>query len=223
MRIIFDLDGTLVHSLPSLCAAANKMLRTYGEERSVPVIDYVQFVGHGMVRQVEAVLAHLELNEIPLAAAVAEFKRQYEADPLSYTTLYEDVTASLRTLSQAGHQLGVCTQKGQVAARAVLDGFALSPPVRALTAGDMLDVLKPDPRMIRDCAQQLGPADLSDVIYVGDSEVDAQTAEHAGVPFLLHGRGYAHGPLGRIRADAIFYSWDEVPALVAALSGDARE
>ena len=74
---------------------------------------------------------------------------------------------------------------------AILRALGLMPPIAALTGGDSLDVLKPDPRMLAHAAAQLpaGP-----VIFVGDSEVDAETAEAAGVPFLLHTEGYRHGP-----------------------------
>jgi phosphoglycolate phosphatase len=214
LRILFDLDGTLVHSVPSLCAAANRMLR--GLDRlQVDPETYVRFVGRGMVKQIEGVLEHTGGSVEDFDAVFSSFRAFYDADPLSHTTLYEDVSAALRTLSEQGHALGVCTQKAEAPARTVLDAFALAPPVTALTAGDMLSVLKPDPAMVHHCAAQLGNGPIGDVVLVGDSETDAQTAVNADIPFLLYTRGYHHGPVADIPAFARFDSWDEVPNLIA--------
>ena len=103
------------------------------------------------------------------------------------TVAFPGVREALAALAAAGHGLGVCTQKPNAPAVTILRALGLMPPIAALTGGDSLDVMKPDPRMLAHAAAQLpeGP-----VIFVGDSEVDAATAEAAGVPFLLHTEGY---------------------------------
>ena len=131
------------------------------------------------------------------------------------TVAFPGVREALAGLAAAGHGLGVCTQKPNAPAVTILRALGLMPPIAALTGGDSLDVMKPDPRMLAHAAAQLpeGP-----VIFVGDSEVDAATAEAAGVPFLLHTEGYPGGG-GGLRHHGAFADFAELPGLVARLLG----
>ena len=130
------------------------------------------------------------------------------------TAPYPDVVRILREFAAAGHGLGICTQKPDAPAIAILRALGLMPPVTAFTGGDSLDVLKPDPRMLWHAADQLpeGP-----VVYVGDSETDAATARAAGVPFVLYTEGYRHGPAADISHDAAFDDFRDLPGIVAGL------
>ena len=218
-RIIFDLDGTLVHSAPTLAAAANALLDELGRA-PLPVETCVGFVGHGAARLVERVLE--TSGGVPgggLEQQVARFRSIYEAEPVAGTTLYPDVAATLRQFEAQGHGLGVCTQKPNAPALAILRALDLMPPVTAFTGGDSLDVLKPDPRMLRHAADQLPPGP---VVYVGDSETDAATAVAAGVPFALYTEGYRHGPVSGIPHDAAFDDFRELPGIVATLLSAAK-
>jgi phosphoglycolate phosphatase len=76
-------------------------------------------------------------------------------------------------------------------------------------------MLKPDPRMFRHAADQLPPGPA---LMIGDSETDAATARAAGVPFLLHARGYRHASAEALAPDAVFEDFRELPDLVAALA-----
>lgn len=210
-RIIFDLDGTLVHSAPTLAAAGNRLLDELG--RAPLSVDAVAaHVGRGVPALVAGILA--QSGGVPdgdLAPYLARFRAIYEADPLTGTAPYSDVAATLARLAAAGHGLGVCTQKLLAPARALLEALGLMPPITALTGGDSLDVLKPDPRMFRHAADQL----LAGApVMVGDSEIDAQTARTAGVPFLLFTRGYRHCALAQIPHAARFSDYAALPGLL---------
>lgn len=211
-RLVFDLDGTLVDSAPTIAAAANALLVELGR----PPLDrdtIVGFVGHGMDRLVDRLLA--ASGGAPASgveAARARYRILYAADPLAGTEVYDGVPAALDALAAAGHGLAVCTQKPVAPARALLEGLSLMPPIAGLTGGDSVAALKPDPRLLTHAAAQLpeGP-----IVFVGDSETDAATAANAGVPFLLHLRGYRHGPLASIRRDGAFARFAELPGMVA--------
>ncbi len=213
-RVIFDLDGTLIDSNPTLMATANGLLADLGR----PAIDAgtcAGFVGHGVEVLVERVLRHT--GGIPggeVAPHVVRFRALYLCDPVTGTAVYPGVAAALAALAAAGHGLGVCTQKPDAPARVLLEALRLMPPVAALTGGDSLDVLKPDPRMLAHTAGQLPPGE---VIYVGDSETDAETARRAGVPFLLHTEGYRLSPVAELPHAAAFADFAELPGLVAGL------
>jgi phosphoglycolate phosphatase len=215
-RIIFDLDGTLVESAPSLTAAANRLLAELGRE-PLAVATTRGFVGHGVAVLVERVLRHT--GGVPggtIAPHVARFRAIYDADPVTGTVAFPGVAAALAALAAEGHGLGVCTQKPNRPARAILRGLGLMPPITALTDGDSLAVMKPDPAMLGHAAAQLpeGP-----VIFVGDSAVDAATAAAAGVPFLLHTEGYPGEGVGTLASAGSFSDFAELPRLVGRLLG----
>ncbi len=217
-RLIFDLDGTLVHSAPTMTAAANALLAGIGRP-PVPEATVLGFVGHGMRRLVERLLEHT--GGVPGGAPdphLAAYRRHYDADPLTGTTVYPGVNAALARLAGAGHGLAVCTQKADAPARAILAGFGLMPPIAGLTGGDGAGVLKPDPRIFRHAADQLPPGPA---IMIGDSETDAATARAVGAPFLLHLGGYNHLPPQTLGATAAFADFADLPGLVAATIGQA--
>lgn len=213
-RIIFDLDGTLVHSIPTLCAAGNTLLNKIGR----PEIDadtYAGFVGRGIPHQVKSLLEHT--GGVPggtLAPHLARFRQIYDASPSDGTVPYAAVLETLEKLRRYGHALGVCTQKPETPTRAILSDLGLAEMISGVTTGDSLDVLKPDPAMLAHTAGQLGEGPI---IYVGDSETDAKTAANAKVPFLLYAFGYRNSPLGEITNDGVFGDFRELPAMIERL------
>lgn len=215
LRIVLDLDGTLIDSVASLTAAANALLAEL-DRPPLPVETVRGFVGHGVDLLVERVLrASGGMPEGGPAPQQARFRTIYGADPVAGVTVYPGARASLTALAAAGHGLAVCTQKPTAPARQLLEALGLMPPVTGLTAGDSLPVLKPDPRLVTHAADQIG---AGPVVFIGDSEVDAETARNAGVPFLLHLGGYRHGPLDAIPHAAAFSDWAEVPELVTEVA-----
>lgn len=215
-RLVFDLDGTLVHSAPTMTAAANAMLADIGRPPA-PEAEVLGFVGHGMRRLVENLL--LATGGVPASgvdAQLAAYRRHYEADPVAGTVAYPGALAALNALAAAGHGLAVCTQKPDGPARAILDGLGLMPPVAALTGGESLPgVLKPDPRLFRHAADQL-PAGGPEIM-IGDSETDAATARAAGAAFLFHTEGYNARRPETFGADGVFSDYAELPGLVSSL------
>lgn len=211
-RLIFDLDGTLVDSLPAMLAAANRMLV---EMKRSPVSPETcsDFVGRGVKVLVTRLLEHTGgLPREGVEPALARYNAIYAADPVSGTTAYPGARLALLALAGAGHGLAVCTQKPTGPARDILRGLALMPPVTGLTGGDSLDVLKPDPRMFTHAADQLPPGRG---VMIGDSLIDARVAEAAGVPFLLRLGGYGEQPAEGVPVAGRFTRFDELPALVA--------
>ncbi len=217
-RLIFDLDGTLIDSNPTLSSAGNALLAELGRAPVAPEIAET-FVGHGVAMLVERLLDHT--GGVPggeLEPQVARFRAIYAADPITGTTLYPGVAATLARLAAAGHGLGVCTQKPNPPALHLLRDLRLMPPVTAFTGGDSLPVLKPDPRMLHHTADQLPPGPI---LMIGDSETDAETARRAGVPFLIHTEGYRVSPVSDIPHAAAFADYAELAALIAGLLAEA--
>ena len=213
-RAIFDLDGTLVDSAPSLCAAGNALLAELGRD-PVDVETYKCFVGKGMKVQVERLLIHS--GGIPgrdVEPHFARFRAHY--DPLKATRAYPGAVASLTAMATAGWRMSVCTQKPEGPARMVLSalGFGM---IEAVVGGDTIPgVLKPDPRMLN---AALAPLGTGPAIYVGDSETDAETAAAGALPYLLHLGGYRHGPVEAMNPAAVFDDFADLAALAKAAIG----
>ena len=219
-RILFDLDGTLVHSTPTLAAAGNALLAELGRD-GLDVVTVTGFVGHGVRVLVQRLLA--ATGGVPgddVAPHLERFRAIYNADPLTGTEPYPGVPQVLAALAAAGHGLAVCTQKPNAPALAILRGRALMPPITGFTGGDSVaGVLKPDPRMVAHAAGQLPPGPL---VFVGDSETDAATAAAAHVPFLLFTEGYRHAPVESLPHAATFSDFTDLPDLVAEVLGAAE-
>ena len=215
--IIFDLDGTLVDSVPDIHAAAAAFLAERGHAPlDLPTI--TSFVGNGVPVLLERVLRAVGEAHDPasLQAALPRFNEIYGAAPSALSTVFPGVAGALEALAGAGHALAICTNKPEAPARRMVADLGLERFFAALTGGDSLPQRKPDPAPLRHTADLL-QADLSAVIYVGDSEVDAATAAAAGVPFVLFTEGYRKTPVTEIAHHAALSDFTELPALVSAL------
>ncbi|SES71794.1 HAD-IA family hydrolase [Oceanicella actignis] len=213
-RLICDLDGTLIDSAASLCAAGNALLAELGRP-PVTVETYKTFIGKGMDVQVERLLAHSGgAPEAGLEACRRRFRELY--DPTAHSRAYPGAVAALRRLAAEGWRIGVCTQKPQAPAWRVLRALGFD-MIESLAGGDSVPgALKPDPRMLAAAAAPLGDGPA---VYVGDSETDAETARAGDMPFLLFLGGYRHGPAEAMHPAAVFAHHDALPALARAAAG----
>lgn len=213
--IIFDLDGTLVDSVPDLHAAVNRML----DEESLAPLDLTRvrnFIGNGVAVLVQrAMAAHGEaVADARLAALEARFMAHYLRAASDRTRLFDGAGAAVRALAERGYRLAVCTNKPLRPTHQILQAFGLSPYFQVVIGGDSLPLRKPDPAPLRQAIADLGglPA-----LYVGDSEVDAETALAAGVPLLLFTEGYRRTSLDDIPHAAAFSSFSRLVGLVEEL------
>ncbi|WP_162844906.1 HAD-IA family hydrolase [Pontivivens insulae] len=207
-RVVFDLDGTLVDSVPGLAASANQMLAEIGRD-PVTATDYAAFCGWGMRQQIkQCLIATGGVPEDGLKPYLARMMEIYSADPVHGSVRFEGVTDAINQLAARGYGLAVCTQKPEAQARQLLEALGLMPPITGLTGGGTLDVLKPDPAMLFHAADQIG---TGPIVYVGDSTVDEKTAENAGVPFLFFEGGYRNGD---VTAETRFADWSQLPSLI---------
>lgn len=220
--VVFDLDGTLVHSLPGLQRVLNPLLAEDGfaplEEPEIR-----RMVGEGVGRLVTRGYAARGWGEEcdhptdpALAARLATFKTRYEADPVAGAEAFPQAVAILRRLADAGLRLGVCTNKPAAPTRTLLEALGLAPFLNAVVAGDTLPQRKPDPAPLRRVLEDLG-ATPDTALYVGDSPTDVLCARAAGLPVVLMAHGYSREPLDSLGADAILADF---PALAARLGLD---
>ena len=147
-----------------------------------------------------------------LAERIERFKHIYGAQGYPLTRMFPGVFAALRELASR-YQLGLCTNKDQVHARAILHKLGIAEFFRVLIGGDTLSVRKPDPRMLLTAAEGCG-AGIDEIIYVGDSAVDVALSKATGATFFLFLEGHRAEPIEALAHAAVFSDYTELPALV---------
>jgi phosphoglycolate phosphatase len=216
--LLFDLDGTLVNSLPDLRTALNEMLRSYGR-RALATEEVREMIGDGSRALVQRALAATGTIE-ELEAAHARHLAFYEAAPTRLSRLYAGVDETLTALRTAGARLAVCTNKPQRATRIVLKGFGIDGYFDAVLGGDAVPFRKPDPRHLLAALDQLG-ATPDEAVMIGDNENDYAAARAAAIPVILMRYGYLRVAPETLAPDAWLDCFDAIPDAVARLGASS--
>lgn len=204
---IFDLDGTLVDSVPDIHAALNRLM---GSRllRGFTRQDVMGFIGDGVPTLLARAFGAREATQD--AAALPDFLADYEANAAVHTKPFAGIPAVLDQLEAAGWRMAVCTNKPEAAARILLDALGLSGRFAALGGGDSFPTRKPDPAHLLATLQAAG-GDPARAVMIGDHHNDVAAARGAGVPAIFAAWGY--GP--REAADGAPAA--EAPAALPAL------
>jgi phosphoglycolate phosphatase len=208
--IVFDLDGTLVDSAPDIAAAANRVLSEM-DHAPLPVPLLTSFIGHGIPRLIGRVIEHLDLDPALQRRMTARMLSHYAKRPAELTRPYPGVVAALTELRDAGYIMGVCTNKYRGLSVQVLDALGLAPFFGVVIGGDSLPQKKPDPAPLHAAFDAL---DATPFLYVGDSEVDAETARAAALRFGLFTCGYRSTPVADLPHSFAFDDFAALSALV---------
>lgn len=212
--IMFDLDGTLVDSLPDIATAANNMLQDAGVD-PLPQDVIKTFVGNGLPNLVKRVILHCDLSMSDHADLAAKTLAYYNAASCDQTVVYPGVLQALDQLRGMECVLGVCTNKPEAPARHVLEALNLAQYFDCVLGGDSLNTRKPDPAHLE--ASFAAVSTAGPRLFVGDSEVDAETAQRAQVPFALFTKGYRKTPIDKIPHTTHYDDWGKLPAFVTEL------
>ncbi len=207
--VVFDLDGTLIDSVPDIAASVNTMLQGYGLD---PLDrDTVQsFVGNGTAFLFSRICDVRDVPEAERDQAYKTFMDTY-VDAHELTTIYDGVTDALDRLKSAGCVLGLCTNKPTAPMKSVLAQLGLVHYFDAMIAGDSLEKRKPDPLPLDTTFTMLG---RTRQFYVGDSEVDAETAQNAQIDFAFFTGGYHKTTVAQVPKRWSFDHWSELPDLI---------
>lgn len=209
--IVFDLDGTLIHSAPDIHAAANAMLTEQGAAPQ-DLATIISFVGNGLPKLTERVLAHAGLALERRAELTNSVLAHYNRENGKRTTVYDGAATCLDALRDAGHSMGICTNKPEAPARKILAKLGLD-HFGAVFGGDSLPVRKPDPEPLFATIEALGGTP-ENTLYVGDSETDAETAKNAGIAFALYAHGYRKQPLEAFETALTFDHFDALTTYI---------
>lgn len=179
---IFDLDGTLLDTLGDLAASVNYAMRTHGmPEHSVDEV--CRFVGNGVRRLMERAVpggaAHPEFE-----AAFATFRRHYMEHSLDTTRPYKGIPEMLQELKRRGRHTAVVSNKFDAATKELCRHFFPDTIDVAVGEHEAEGIRKkPAPDTVLQALSQLGVGQEG-AVYVGDSDVDIQTARNSGLPCI---------------------------------------
>ena len=174
--VVFDLDGTLADTLATIAGIANFALKSLGlPEHSLA--DYKRMVGEGV-----SVLCRRALppgREELHAELLARVRARYATHFLDRARLFDGMEALLRGLKERGARLGVLSNKPDLLTLKTVEGLGVAPLFDAILGQREGLPPKPDPAGARLLQEQMQVA-ASEVLYVGDSATDMDTAANAG-------------------------------------------
>jgi phosphoglycolate phosphatase len=187
--LFFDLDGTLVDTMPDIASAIETALKKNGFPCH-PKEVYPSFVGSGLREAGRRALPLDKRDESSLVELMyRDILDAYRAAPVVDTRAYSGISELLTSLKSLKIDLAVVTNKDLVIARDVIDRCLPAHLFSAVAGVDSGTPPKPDPSGSLRILKQLRLRP-EEVILIGDSDVDAATAETAGFGFIAVSWGY---------------------------------
>lgn len=211
--VMFDLDGTLIHTAPEIAAAINLALT----DLSLPVLSLAQieeYIGEGaqaLIRR--SVTASVTADDALLERAQALFFEHY-AKTVTLSRPYPKVLEGLTSLKQKGLRLACVTNKPERFTLPLLEASGLMPFFELVVAGDTLANKKPDPIQLQHICAEFKVLEAQ-AMLVGDSLTDVKAAHAAGCYIVTVPYGYNQGkPIDDSQVDAHIDDLTELLALI---------
>jgi phosphoglycolate phosphatase len=222
--IIFDLDGTLVHSSPDIAAALNATLAQFGKQISLAETE--RMVGGGLHALLVKALSHvgLDLATSEQEMALEQFGARYRASPAALSSVHQWVAKVMIALHRDGNRISICSNKDEDLVRTILQKLDLTRWIHGIVGYRSGDKKKPAPEPLLRAIWSVSGS-LQNAIMIGDSSADVGAARAAGIPVVLVPHGYGGRAASDLGADCIASSALELRAAIDALTNlsDARK
>jgi len=177
--VVFDLDGTLIDSLHDIADSMNRVLTANGFPIH-PYESYRTFVGKGLLNLVEMALPNFVTDEVTVRNVHGELISDYKHHFVEKTILYPGIATLLDTLSEKNIGMAILSNKADIITQRIAGELLRSWPFALIIGtGDAIP-RKPDPTGAFLCASSLN-VKPSNIVYVGDSGIDMQTAVRTGM------------------------------------------
>jgi phosphoglycolate phosphatase len=196
--VVFDLDGTLVHTVPDIADALDIVLAPYGL-KPTSIGEAASMMGDGLSEFFWKALVSKRLN-LPAVEADAARKRFieiYRQSPARLSHVYPGVRPLLKELRERGVRTAVCTNKVEHIGADILERFDLRQYFDAVVGSGDDRPMKPDPRPIIEAVARAGGR-MERALLVGDTSADHGAAIAARIPLVLLDYGYSHVPINAL-------------------------
>lgn len=207
--LVFDLDGTLIDSAADILHGMRLTLEQAGLGRLPDDYfpDNLHGTSEGIMRSIIADMGWATPKNF--ASLKAQYVANYTSLGHSRTRLYDGALAVLRACRAAGLPMAICTNKMHAIALTAMQKLDIATMFSAISGADTWRESKPSPVPLLETIRMLG-LEPAQCLYFGDTSVDAECAQAAGVPFVLHESGYGDQALKRASWRFAFRQWDEL-------------
>ena len=199
--ILFDLDGTIVDTAPDLMAAHNHVMRKFGHQEK-KINDIKSLAGKGAWIMMQKAFKK-EINDEKIKSEMTqEFISYYSKNIDKGSKPIKGATDFFKWAKSKNISMAICTNKQERLAVDLLKKIKLIDYFDFIAGCDTFEFNKPDPRHLTNVIEIVN-GDLKKTIMIGDSEVDANSAENAQLPFVLIENGYTEKKSNEIKHDIL--------------------
>ena len=199
--ILFDLDGTLVDTAPDLIEAHNHVMKKFGYNPK-KLSDIKSLAGRGAWVMMQRSFKNEITDEKTKKKMVDEFISFYAKNINNESKPVKGIFEFLKWAKSKNISMGVCTNKKEILAIDLLKKINMYKYFDYVAGADTFEFNKPDPRHLTNVVEIIG-GDLTKTMMVGDSEVDANSAHNANLPFVLVKYGYTEKTEKEIKHDEL--------------------
>ena len=195
--ILFDLDGTIVNTAPDLMAAHNHVMKKFGHAEK-KLSEIKSLAGRGAWVMMQRSFKEEIKDEKVKKKMTKEFIDFYAKNIDRESRPINGVIEFLKWAKNKKISMAVCTNKQERLAVDLLKKLDMSKYFEYIAGADTFEFNKPDPRHLTNVVEIIG-GDLKKTMMIGDSEVDANSAHNANLPFVLVKDGYTEKTENEIR------------------------
>jgi phosphoglycolate phosphatase len=210
--VVFDLDGTLVNTVPDVRLALNQALALYCS-RQIKQDEIYELIGHGARYMIQKAfeMANVSLTDIEIQRAQDYYLECYKKNPVVETIIYPHVVEVLCELKKMNLKLAICTNKPAVMTNIVLEKLQLKHFFEVISSGDEMKNAKPHPEHLSYILSKMQTR-ANEVVMIGDSEVDKATADNLDVAFV----GVSYGYSAQLKADRMISDMKDLLSILVA-------
>ena len=219
LTILFDLDGTLVDTAPDLMNAHNHVMKKFGyktksgdEIKALIGKGASTMIGRSMWSVAKKDLKKIKEKEIK-EKMVKEFLNFYSSNILVESKLISGAEKFLNWCQNNNISMAVCTNKQEHLAIDLLKKIGINSFFEYVAGCDTFDYCKPDARHLTKVIEIMG-GDIKKTLMIGDSDVDAQSAQNASLPFILLENGYTDKTTSQIKHDHLIKNFIDFEKIV---------
>ncbi len=210
--ILFDLDGTIVDTAPDLMEAHNYVMKKFGHSEK-KLSDIKSLAGKGAWVMMQRSFKKQINDETIKKEMTKDFLDYYSKNIDKGSKPIEGIVNFLNWAKSKNISMAICTNKQERLAIDLLKKLNLFNYFECVAGCDTFEFNKPDPRHLTNVVELVG-GDLKKTIMVGDSEVDANSAQGANIPFVLVEDGYTEKNIDEIKHDFLIKNFNNFQNII---------